>query len=226
MKNLKSMLKISMPLIVTMCTIFIGNYCVIQPFQEKTWKEQNKLEHQNEIRKEAIKYFEELSDLMDKRLFLTRQFFWSIKSNKNQKEKNLRNIVNKWNEQLNKNIVKVAIYFKNKDNYKFNPDKCEQDCNQNNNQLCECSDKERKNCLSRKTDNSKWTIENEWECNIHLNFRCIYNNTLKNYKKNPYDKELKTLAEDQLDCLNHRIYQFNQNILELITTDKTNKNKK
>ena len=219
METLKSMLKTFMPLIVTLCTIFIGNYCVIQPFQEKTWKEQNKLEHQNEIRKEAIKYFEELSTLMDKRLFFTRQFFWSIKD---KKKKNLEEVIKQWNEQLNKNIVKVAIYFKNESDYNFNLDKCIQDCNQNNKQLCECNDTQRRKCLENQVD-SKWSMEDEWECNIHLNFRCIHNNTLKDYERNSSNKKLKILVKNQLDCLNQRIYQFNKSILELITSDKASK---
>ena len=212
MKNLESILKILMPLIVTIFTIFIGNYCVIQPFQEKTWKEQNALERQNEKRKEAIRYFEELSDLMDKRLFLTRQFLWSIQSNN--KEKKLKKVIEQWNIQLNKNIVKIAVYFASEDTYNFN------ECKE------ECSDEQREDCLNKKKVDSKWSVEDEWECNIHLNFRCIYNNTLKHYKGHSSNKKLKTLAKNQLDCLNQRIYQFNKNILELITSDKVSENNK
>ena len=223
-KNWKFLFKGCVPLIAIILTVFIGNLYIIQPFQEKQWKAQSKLEHKNEKRKEAIKYFETLSALMDKRLFLTRQYLWAINS-KNQenirrKNKNLQIFLDKWNEQLNKNIAKIAIYFHNENNYLFDLHKCVQHCNQNNKQLCECNDEQRRNCLDKKKGDSKWNIENEWECNIHLNFRCIYKKTLKDYKKYSSNKELKTIAEDQLDCLNQRIYQFNKNILELIIDNK------
>ena len=225
-KNWKALLKGCMPLIITILTVFIGNLCVIQPFQEKQWREQHKLERKNEKQREAIKYFETLSDLMDKRLFLTRQYFWAINS-KNQKNiktknKNLQNFLNKWNTQLNKNIVKIAVYFQN-ENYTFDIDECNQHCSQKNKKLCECSDEQKKSCLNKRNVETEWAIENEWECNIHLNFRCIYEKTLKDYKRHSSNRELRAIAKDQLDCLNQRIYQFNKNILELIIIDKANK---
>lgn len=218
MKTLKILLKeLNKPFGITVFTIIIGNLCIVQPFQRNQWKEQHKLERENEKQKEAIKYFESLSDLMDKRLFLTRQFMWSIKSD--QKEKALQEIIDEWNKQLNKNIVKISMYFNSKDQYKFNANKCEKDCSQSNKELCECNDKQRRACREDNKDNR--TIENEWECEIHLNFRCVYDNTLKEYKKNSSNKNLRSLAEDQLDCLNQRIYQFDRHILNTIIGKNT-----
>ena len=222
-ETIRKWIETFMPLLIAVGTVFFGNICVIQPFQEKQWKEQNKLERKNEKQKEAIKYFEILSDLMDKRLFLTRQYFWAIKSEKpdnmKKRNRNLQNFLFEWNTQLNKNIVKTAIYFQNQKEYKFDSEKCAKHCNQDNKSLCECNDKERKECLNGQ--NNKSSMEIEWKCNIHYNFRCIYENTLKLYRRKPYDEKLKITAENQLDCLNQRIEQFNKHILQSIFSTET-----
>ncbi|MDE0119636.1 MAG: hypothetical protein OXM55_06495 [Bdellovibrionales bacterium] len=106
------------------------------------------------------------------------------------------------------------MYFQSQKEYKFDSEKCIKHCNQDNKSLCECNDKQREKC--RDSQNNKSSIEVEWECNIHYNFRCIYENTLKPYRRNPSDKNLKIIAENQLDCLNQRIEQFNKHILQSI----------
>ena len=217
------------PVLVALISIFLGND-VVQNFQDQAWKGQERLDHENEIRKEAIRYFETLSDLMDERLYSTRQYFWSIGNNTNKtredSKKDVEKIKDEWNKQLNKNIVKVNMYFENESKYVFDPTKCQKHCNQDNKQLCECLDESREICRKeRKT--KRWTAEYEFECEIHLNFRCIYDKTLKEYKnKNKENKKneerLKTLVGDQINCLNERIYQFDRYILNSVI-NKSNK---
>lgn len=86
-------------------------------FQNRTWKHQNKAKLCDTERMAATKIFEEVSSLIDKRLFRMRQLNWRLTSSAadesviEQHMKSYRQVLYEWNDNLNRNLALTQMYF-------------------------------------------------------------------------------------------------------------------
>ena len=88
---------------------FLGSY-----FQNRSWDYQNAISLKESEKTEATKVFNEISRLLDKRLFRIRQVIWALKDNNDEIEKKLddyRKVQFKWNDNLNRNLSLIQRYF-------------------------------------------------------------------------------------------------------------------
>jgi len=88
-----------------------GNY-----FQNKSWNYKNRIKLQEEEQKVATKIFEQISTVMDKRLYRSRLWFWRMESNEDPKVINeylnqYRLVLYEWNDNLNRNLALIQRYF-------------------------------------------------------------------------------------------------------------------
>ena len=94
-------------------------------FQNRSWEHQHKIQqaeqerqHQlqlaEEAREQALQVFDEISRLMDKRLYRLRLVYWSLQAEDRQPEhtrlattrfKDYRKVLYEWNDNINRNLA-------------------------------------------------------------------------------------------------------------------------
>jgi hypothetical protein len=86
-------------------------------FQTRSWRHQNNAKQLESERATATKIFEEVSRLMDKRLYRMRQLYWRLKDSLSEDdilEKHMsayREVLYEWNDNLNRNLALSLAYF-------------------------------------------------------------------------------------------------------------------
>lgn len=86
-------------------------------FQTRSWRQQSKTRQLESERTMATQVFEEISRLMDKRLYRMRQIFWRLRRVETTElvvEKHLslyRELLYEWNDNLNRNLALVQACF-------------------------------------------------------------------------------------------------------------------
>lgn len=89
----------------------LGSY-----FQNRSWDYQERARLMSSEREAATKVFEEVSKLMDKRIYRMRQLNWKVRDSGQeaamQEQMNLyREVLYEWNDSLNRNRALVKRYF-------------------------------------------------------------------------------------------------------------------
>jgi Putative peptidoglycan binding domain len=89
-------------------------------FQQRAWNHQHQVQLRDEERREAIKVFEELSRLLDRRLYRMRRLWWGARDHARgtsdvdvlkPAQTELAAIIIEWNDNLNRALALVEIYF-------------------------------------------------------------------------------------------------------------------
>jgi len=85
-------------------------------FQNKSWYFKNRVKLQEEEQKVATNIFEQISTVMDKRLYRSRLWFWRMESNESPEEiykylNQYRLVLYEWNDNLNRNLALIQRYF-------------------------------------------------------------------------------------------------------------------
>lgn len=91
----------------------VGSY-ISQQLQLRAWNFQNLADIRERELIIANKTFEEVSILMDKRLYLSRQLIWSLEGNSKSVDSKLKDYVSvlyDWNFSLNRNLAVIEKYF-------------------------------------------------------------------------------------------------------------------
>ena len=111
------MLNELMPLIVgfllsTVLGGLLGFY-----FQNRSWKHQNNAKVLEAELHTALNVFEDVSKLMDKRLYRMRLLFWRLSSDQYDQDvienymELYREVLHEWNDNLNRNLALIQCYF-------------------------------------------------------------------------------------------------------------------
>jgi hypothetical protein len=90
-------------------------------FQNRSWTHQHRAEQRDQERTQAIKVFEEVSSLLDQRLYRMRLVFWAAKRRAlegggdsvalDDARARYREVVTTWNDNLNRILALVHTYF-------------------------------------------------------------------------------------------------------------------
>jgi hypothetical protein len=88
-------------------------------FQRRSWTHQHETVRAEQERQQAIKVFEEVSSLLDKRLYRMRRLYWATKraaqgevqSDVPAARSAYEEVLQVWNDNLNRNLALVATYF-------------------------------------------------------------------------------------------------------------------
>ena len=89
-------------------------------FQNRAWKNQQKAQQREQDRQQALRTFEEVSQLLDKRLYRMRRLYWAARSRalgRGDKAElasalaNYREVLVEWNDNLNRTLALVHTYF-------------------------------------------------------------------------------------------------------------------
>jgi hypothetical protein len=84
-------------------------------FQTRAWKHQNDAHLFETERQAATAVLEDLSMIMDKRLYRMRQLFWKLGATDDDLVKlhmeKYREVLYEWNDNLNRNLARVESYF-------------------------------------------------------------------------------------------------------------------
>jgi hypothetical protein len=86
-------------------------------FQARAWKHQNHAKLLESERATATKIFEEISRLMDKRLYRMKQLYWKLNIEHitdeilEEQMKSYREVLFEWNDNLNRNLALTQAYF-------------------------------------------------------------------------------------------------------------------
>jgi hypothetical protein len=89
-------------------------------FQQRAWRHQYEIQRQDLHHQQALKTFEELSSLLDQRLYRMRLIFWAATRLARQPLKpasldaeltNYRAVLRVWNDNLNRNLALIDTYF-------------------------------------------------------------------------------------------------------------------
>jgi len=86
-------------------------------FQNRSWKHQNDSKIMEAELQTALKVFEDVSKVMDKRLYRMRLLYWRLSDNQTNQETlehymNLyRDILFEWNDNLNRHLALIQCYF-------------------------------------------------------------------------------------------------------------------
>lgn len=96
-------------------TTVIGGYLGAK-FQERSWNHQHQVQAYESERETATKGFDNLSDLMDRRLLRMRQLAWKLEEAKNlgdveEERKKNKEARDEWSMQLNRNLAFTQRYF-------------------------------------------------------------------------------------------------------------------
>jgi len=92
----------------------LGNY-----FQQRTWRHQHDVQQREQERQQAIQIFEEVSKMLDQRIYRMRLMFWATRDhvregNADQMDSALaeyRKILQIWNDNLNRCPAMITAYF-------------------------------------------------------------------------------------------------------------------
>ena len=88
--------------------------------QKKDWEHQYTVQKRDEERQQALKTFEDISTLLDKRLYRMWRLHWAIRNKargaSNEKEMDLartayRDVLHEWNDNLNRTLALAQTYF-------------------------------------------------------------------------------------------------------------------
>jgi nucleotide-binding universal stress UspA family protein len=89
-------------------------------FQQRAWRHQYLTQRDDLLREQALKTFEEVSTLLDKRLYRMRRVFWAARrrarnttenSSLNTELADYRSVLRIWNDNLNRILALVDTYF-------------------------------------------------------------------------------------------------------------------
>ncbi|ONI92401.1 hypothetical protein ALI22I_03830 [Saccharothrix sp. ALI-22-I] len=87
-------------------------------FQRRTWAHQHRVQTRDREWQRAVQVFEEVSRLLDKRLYRLRLLYWSLNTDKDarseQSEKRMedyREVLREWNDSINRNLALIQQYF-------------------------------------------------------------------------------------------------------------------
>jgi hypothetical protein len=89
-------------------------------FQRRTWEHQHDLQQRDQERQQALKTFEEVSRLLDRRLYRMRRLYWAARSRalgtSDRAELasalvDYREVLVEWNDNLNRTLALVHTYF-------------------------------------------------------------------------------------------------------------------
>jgi hypothetical protein len=88
-------------------------------FQRRSWAHQHETVRAEQERQQAMKVFEEVSSLLDKRLFRMRRLYWAAKKTAHDHESaalaarldDYEETLELWNDNLNRNLALVHAYF-------------------------------------------------------------------------------------------------------------------
>ena len=89
-------------------------------FQNRAWKNQQKAQQREQDRQQALRTFEEVSQLLDKRLYRMRRLYWAARSRAlgtgdkaelTSALANYREVLVEWNDNLNRTLALVHTYF-------------------------------------------------------------------------------------------------------------------
>ena len=105
-------LKLGLGFLLT--TVFGG--WLAQTLQSRSWAHQNRVRLLELERAEAAKVFDELSRLMDKRLYRMLKFHWALKRHESEEDikhhlEEYREVLYEWNDCLNRNLALTEAYF-------------------------------------------------------------------------------------------------------------------
>lgn len=89
----------------------VGSY-----FQYQSWENQWAIKRFDSQAERKTNTFKEISSLLDKRLFRSRQFLWALQGRFSDEQVvvrlgRYREIIELWNESLNSNLALIEIYF-------------------------------------------------------------------------------------------------------------------
>ncbi|GAB3191826.1 hypothetical protein GCM10027261_02830 [Geodermatophilus arenarius] len=92
----------------------LGSY-----FQRRAWAHQHAVMREEQERERAVRVFEEVSRLLDKRLYRTRLIYWPMARRDGSSElptsdvpwEEYRSVVCEWNDSINRNLALVQQYF-------------------------------------------------------------------------------------------------------------------
>lgn len=96
-------------------TYYVGNWMAMS-FQNRMWENQHKITLQESETQAASKVFEEVSGLVDKRIYRMTKLNWQLEDNKDEGKVNeqmdkYRDVLYEWNDSFNKNRALIARYF-------------------------------------------------------------------------------------------------------------------
>jgi hypothetical protein len=88
-------------------------------FQTTTWRHQHRIQLREQEIERAAEIFEEISRLLDRRLYRTRQLHWRLKEkaqgssrqDADQKMEDYREVVYEWNDNVHRNLALLHRYF-------------------------------------------------------------------------------------------------------------------
>jgi hypothetical protein len=89
-------------------------------YQQRAWRHQYEIQREDLYRQQALKTFEEVSSLLDQRLYRMRLIFWAAKrlarrplksASLNAELTDYRAVLRIWNDNLNRNLALVDTYF-------------------------------------------------------------------------------------------------------------------
>ncbi|MFC6064399.1 hypothetical protein [Streptomyces ochraceiscleroticus] len=87
-------------------------------FQRRTWAHQHRVQTQDQERKQAVLVFEEVSRLLDKRLYRLRLLYWSLTADTDVRSErseshmdDYRQVLYEWNDSINRNLALIQQYF-------------------------------------------------------------------------------------------------------------------
>jgi hypothetical protein len=89
-------------------------------FQNRSWDHQHKIQLAEQERERAVEIFDEVSKLMDKRLYRLKLVYWSLEDESGQaghsplcesRFKEYRQVLYDWNDSINRNLALLQRYF-------------------------------------------------------------------------------------------------------------------
>lgn len=87
-------------------------------FQQRTWAHQHRVQTHDRERERAAEVFEEVSRLLDRRLYRLRLLAWSLLAEGDGRSEqaessmeNYRQVLFEWNDSLNRNLALIQQYF-------------------------------------------------------------------------------------------------------------------
>src|SRR5204863_5791423 len=89
-------------------------------FQQRGWNHQYKVQLQRQERERAVAIFEEVSRLMDRRLYRLKLLYWSLPAGRadgtrsplaEPRMDDYRQVLYEWNDSINRNLALVQQYF-------------------------------------------------------------------------------------------------------------------
>ncbi|MGW7200716.1 hypothetical protein [Streptomyces chryseus] len=87
-------------------------------FQRRTWAHQYQVQTHDQERERAVLVFEEVSRLLDKRLYRLRLLYWSLATDTDVRSKrsescmeDYRQVLYEWNDSINRNLALIQQYF-------------------------------------------------------------------------------------------------------------------